>query len=85
MRECLRRFCDEKPLILLDSASGIGLLEFRITINTLLGAPFLLPLDDVRVLAPSTRPAQEEAGVPDSSPGQPLTRLLLLAYYALRV
>lgn len=43
----LRRHRDRRPLVLLDSAGGLGFLEFRTVREHLKGAPHLLVLDDI--------------------------------------
>jgi hypothetical protein len=50
LRTHLRRLHDKRPLIALDSAGGIGLLEFQITMELMADADFLLLLDDVHHL-----------------------------------
>lgn len=42
----LRRHIDHKPLIVLDSAGGIGFLEFQIVLEVMTGKGFALLLDD---------------------------------------
>ncbi|MFG0252237.1 MAG: hypothetical protein ACF8NJ_05115 [Phycisphaerales bacterium JB038] len=50
LRVHLQRLRGERPLILLDSAGGIGWLEFQITMEVMADADFLLLLDDVHHL-----------------------------------
>jgi len=37
---------DQRPLVILDSAGGVGLMEFQILIEEMAGKPFFLLLDD---------------------------------------
>ena len=46
----LERMKEKRPLVVLDSAGGIGVLEYRIVIEQLGGAPYFLLLDDVHHL-----------------------------------
>ncbi|MFC1576903.1 hypothetical protein ACFL42_01145 [Candidatus Omnitrophota bacterium] len=50
LRRLLKRYCRDSPLIVLDSAGGIGLLEFRITEEILRNYSFWLLLDDIHHL-----------------------------------
>ena len=47
LRTLLKRHCRDKPLIVLDSAGGIGLLEFRIVQEALRDNSYWLLLDDI--------------------------------------
>lgn len=46
LRKLLANIVDNKPLILLDSAGGIGYLEFLITMEVMQNNPFTIILDD---------------------------------------
>lgn len=50
LRRCLEELRDDRPLILLDSAGGIGWLEFQTTRLVMGDSPYLLLLDDVHHL-----------------------------------
>jgi len=43
----LREYRDTKPLIVLDSAGGVGFLEFSILLKEMSSVPYLLMLDDI--------------------------------------
>lgn len=47
LRHYLLQFRDKKPLVVLDSAGGIGFLEFSIVLETMLSYPYLILLDDI--------------------------------------
>ena len=50
LADLLRLHADHRPLIVLDSAGGIGLLEFRIVLEPMKGRQFFLLLDDTHHL-----------------------------------
>ncbi|MGO9566316.1 MAG: hypothetical protein ACLP5H_02120 [Desulfomonilaceae bacterium] len=47
LRRYLRRFAGERPLIVLDSAGGIGFLEFNIVQQIMASKTYTILLDDV--------------------------------------
>ncbi len=50
LEKYLTMFKTKKPLVILDSAGGIGLLEFSIVRETMKGFPYVLLLDDINHL-----------------------------------
>jgi len=47
LRRKLIQFSDKAPLVILDSAGGIGFLEFTILLQTMAGKPYTVLLDDI--------------------------------------
>jgi len=47
LRRYLRQFCAARPLIVLDSAGGIGFLEFNIVQEIMAGRTYTILLDDI--------------------------------------
>jgi hypothetical protein len=50
LKKFVSKYKKEVPLILLDSAGGIGLLEFKIVTETMGSDPYYLLLDDINHL-----------------------------------
>ena len=51
LRRYLRPFCEARPLIVLDSAGGIGFLEFSIVQEIMAGRTFTILLDDIHQIS----------------------------------
>ncbi|RRA98718.1 hypothetical protein [Larkinella rosea] len=50
LKELLQQYGHEKPLVILDSAGGMGWLEYQTVRDTLRGKPYWLILDDIHHL-----------------------------------
>ena len=50
LEEWLHRMKTRRPLIVLDSAGGVGWLEYQIVVKEMGTAPYLLLLDDIHHL-----------------------------------